>query len=96
MGNLWSFLIPRAGVGPWPLIFAGMGWFILAGGAAWLLRRIAGRISRLKPRGNTTDKTDSLVLEMILAVRLAVGALAAATILMGLTQWIRAILAVLL
>ncbi len=93
MDDLWSFLIPRTGVGPWPLMFAGVGWFALAGGAAWLLRWIAGHISRLKPWGNNPNKTDPLVLEMVLAVRLAVGALAAAAILMGLAQWVRALLA---
>lgn len=95
MDALLSLLIPRTGVDPWPLIFAGAGWFILSGGAAWLLRRIASRASQLKPRGNNPNKADPLLIEMILAVRLAVGALAAAAILMGLAQWIRALLALL-
>lgn len=94
MVDLWSLLIPKAGVGPWPLVLAGTVWFALATGSAWLLRRIAGRLARLKPRGNNPGKADPLVLELILAVRLAVGAFAAAAILMGLAQWVRAILAV--
>lgn len=93
MVDLWSLLIPKAGVGPWPLILAGAVWSALATGAAWLLRRIAWRLARLKPRGNNPGKADPLVLELVLAVRLAVGAFAAVTILMGMAQWIRAILA---